>query len=120
MGQPTPGSWASVAVTIKEVLETVRSRELPPVGADEETLSGRTQLHDVLQELDPNLNGQAIGIYLNGQKGRIVDGLRLLNAGKQSGSTKWRVSAGEHDPAHALGEDRALVVAGGDEGASDV
>lgn len=117
-------SWHKVFgdrdVTVKEVLETVRSRELPPVGADEETLGGLTQLHDVLQELDPNLNGQAIGIYLNGQKGRIVDGLRLLTAGKQSGSTKWSVSAGEHEPAHASVEDRALVVAGGDEGTSDV
>lgn len=116
-------SWRKVfrdrAVTVKEMLEAVRNPVPPPVGADEDALGGITQLQDVLKELDPNLNGQAIGIYLNGQKGRIVDGLTLLNAGKQSGSTKWRVSVGQREPVPDSGDEAVSMAVGGDEGASD-
>ena len=54
-----------------------------------------SQLADVLQEIDTRRGSQAIGIYLNQQKGRIIDGLELVSAGKHCGSSRWRVRHSE-------------------------
>jgi hypothetical protein len=59
------------------------------------------QLHDVLGEIDARFSSHKIGIYVSQQKGRIVDGLELVNAGKQGGSSRWIVRRAETDAAPA-------------------
>ena len=64
------------------------------------------QLHDVLAEIDGRLRSHPIGIYFNQQKGRIVDGLELVTAGKQCNSNRWVVrQAGPETATAAVAED---------------
>lgn len=93
-------AFVNEPMQVREVLEAVEGRDWMPgtksaPAARQEALA---QLDDVLSEFDFRRRSQAIGIYLNQQEGRIVDGLELASAGKQSGSSRWvvrQIEAGE-------------------------
>jgi hypothetical protein len=83
-------------MTVGQVLEAVSGNLLGPGTADPREPPGEalSQLEEVLSEIGgrPRENhAHAIGIYLNQQKGRIVDGLELVSSGKQAGSSRWVV-----------------------------
>ena len=53
-----------------------------------------SQLEEVLSEIGGRpreSHAHAVGVYLNQQKGRIVDGLELVSSGKHAGSSRWAV-----------------------------
>jgi hypothetical protein len=80
-------------VTVSQVIGTA-NREVPlPTTEGNPPLPQESigQLHDVLGEIDSRLSSHKIGIYVSQQKGRIVEGLELVNAGKQGGSSRWMV-----------------------------
>jgi len=90
-------AWGCEAMTVRQVLDTVQEYTS---GSSTEVFGGTrqeelSQLADVLQEIDNRRGSQAIGIYLNQQKGRIIDGLELVSAGKHCGSSRWRVRHSE-------------------------
>jgi hypothetical protein len=80
-------------LTVRQALEAVQEDPMPPAtgGASDGRREALNQLRDVFHEVDPRLGSHAIGIYLNQQKGRIVDGLDLVSPGKHSGSSLWAV-----------------------------
>ena len=109
-------SWRAIfgdeAVTVKQAVTlgpevSFSSLEGPSAPGQEAV----RQLEDVLGEIDRQRSTHAIGIYLNQQKGRIVDGLELVHAGKQCGSSQWIVrQAG--DQGSAPGGSRPSTVSG--------
>jgi hypothetical protein len=79
--------------TVNQIVAAVNAEVLLPVteGDPPPSQESTDQLRDVLVEIDARLSRQKIGIYVSQQKGRIVDGLELVNAGKQGGSSRWMV-----------------------------
>ena len=102
-------AWSVVfsqsAVTVREALDKIfAGPELAAVGPHP-TIPGqdaidvaKAQLRDVLSEIDRMHNAHTIGIYLDQQEGRIVDGFVLAKSGKRGGSTRWIVRAEKKAP----------------------
>jgi hypothetical protein len=111
-------SWSAIfghaPVTVREAVETM-DREAGVSVASEGCTDPRWeavgQLDDVLREIDRQRSTHAIGIYLDQQQGRIVDGVVLVNAGKRSGSNRWSVRPAS-DQALDLAERTIATVAG--------
>jgi hypothetical protein len=81
--------------TLRQALDAIELRGLglPHAGIPDDREDALNHLRDVFAEIDPRRVAQPIGIYLNQQKGRIVDGLKLVSAGKHGGSSRWVVKA---------------------------
>lgn len=79
--------------TVREVLSAIEAHVGFKVGGGESDLpqTPLEELDYVLKEIDRFSGAHAIGIYLDQQKGRIVDGLELVPAGKERGSRRWTV-----------------------------
>jgi hypothetical protein len=95
-------SFGDEPVTVNLALDRVNRA---PLAAELETgppYEALGQLHDVLAEIDGRLRSHPIGIYLNQQKGRIVDGLELVAAGKQCNSNRWVVRRAGPETATAV------------------
>jgi hypothetical protein len=93
---PWHTAFGTEPMTVGQVLEAVSGDRLGFGTADSRDARGEAliQLEQVLSEIGgrPRENhSHAIGIYLNQQKGRIVDELELVSAGKHAGSTRWVV-----------------------------
>jgi hypothetical protein len=88
---------------VSHVVGTANRQVPPPAAKADRPLPQEAfeQLQDVLGEIDARLSSHKIGIYVSQQKGRIVDGLELANAGKQGGSSRWMVRRVEKDTAPA-------------------
>jgi hypothetical protein len=80
-------------MTARQVIEAVQEDPLAPSteGVSGDRREALNQLREVFREVDPRLGSHAIGIHLNQQKGRIVDGLDLVSPGRQCGSSLWAV-----------------------------
>jgi hypothetical protein len=86
--------FGDVPVTVREAAETTDPASLPPVtpaGPLDSREEAVRQLEEVLGEIDRQRSTHTIGIYLDQQEGRIVEGLALVKAGKQGGSNRWIV-----------------------------
>jgi len=88
-------------VTLAQLVDTIKADFVVAVINEDGQQQAHRQLREVLTEIDPSLNKHAIGIYLSQQEGRIVDGLELTTAGKQSGSTRWVVRRAGQEPESA-------------------
>jgi hypothetical protein len=94
------GAWHAAfgaePMTVGQVLEAVQENLMGFGTADarDPRREALSQLQEVLQDMEGRQKGghaHAIGIYLNQQKGRIVDGLELVSGGKHAGSSRWVV-----------------------------
>ncbi len=92
--------WSAIfgeqPVTVSQVVGTLNREVSLPTTEGNPRLPHESieELHNVLGEIDSRLSSHKIGIYVSQQKGRIVDGLELVNAGKQGGSSRWIVRRG--------------------------
>jgi hypothetical protein len=88
-------------VTVRHIVERIDNLTLPVQSDGQESSKPETlgQLDDVLREIDPRRSGHAIGIYFGQHKGQIVDGLELVGAGKDCGSSRWTVRRAGPEPA---------------------
>ena len=98
-------AFGPMPITVGQLLEAVNgdpiTSPVPETGPRREAMD---QLREVFQELDGRQRGNhahAIGIYLNQQKGRIVDGLALVKDGKHCGSSRWLVRQTTRETAQA-------------------
>jgi len=100
-------SWVAIfgseAITVKHVVDVVDREPWLSDSTDPRQVA-RGELEDVLREIDRQRNSHTIGIYLNQQKGRVVDGLTLVKRGKHCGSTRWMVRRKGPDAATVVGE----------------
>ena len=93
---PWHAAFGAEPMTVGQVLEAVSGDRLGfgtavPQEPRREALS---QLEEVLSEIGGRpreSHAHAVGVYLNQQKGRIVDGLELVSSGKHAGSSRWAV-----------------------------
>ena len=100
------GAFGSTPMTVGQVREAVNEDPITSVIPDtpDPRREALDQLGGVFHELGGGPRGNpahAIGIYLNQQKGRIVDGLALVKDGKHCGSSRWVVRQASREGAQA-------------------
>ena len=112
-------SWSAifgdVPVTVREAVEITDREPLPPAtpeGDPYPRAEAVRQLEEVLGEIDRQRSTHAIGIYLDQQEGRIVEGLALVHAGKRGGSNRWIVRRASDQGSAPEGPRRSTVSGG--------